>query len=221
MPAPDNQRECVILLHGLSRTRLSMKRLEKTLRKEGYRVINHDYPSRHKSIDKLAHEVIEECLQKCQQFDIQYINFVTHSLGGILVREYTQHHDLPALKRVVMLGPPNQGSELVDHLRHVPGFAWWFGPAGLELGTSKSDIPKNLKPVSFELGVIAGKRSINLLLSKLLPGQNDGAVSVEATKAEGMSDFIALPSTHSFMMLNPETIRQTLYFLKHGRFDHQ
>lgn len=220
MPDTENKQECVILLHGLSRTRLSMRRLEKTLTSEGYHVVNFNYPSRRMSIDELADVVIDKCLQSCQQLNVNYFNFVTHSMGGILVRQYTQHREIPGLKRVVMLGPPNQGSEVVDKLKHLPGFAWWHGPAGSQLGTSENDLPRNLKPVNFELGVIAGKRSLNLFLSHLLPGQDDGKVSVESTKAEGMTDFITLPCTHTFMMRNPEIIRQTLHFLQYGRFDH-
>lgn len=220
MPNPDHQSECVILLHGLSRTRMSMQSMENSLKKEGYHVVNINYPSRRLPIDKLADIVIDECIQSCEQRTFKSINFVTHSMGGILVRQYTQHHSIPGLKRVVMLGPPNQGSEVVDKLKHIPGFAWWHGPAGLQLGTSENDIPRNLRPVNFEVGIIAGKRSMNMFLSSLLPGLDDGKVSVESTKAEGMKDFIALPCTHTFMMRNPETIRQTLLFLQYGRFDH-
>lgn len=220
MTEPENSKQCVVLLHGLSRTGLSMKPLEKVLAHEGYAVVNMNYPSRHLRIDELAETVVDESLKRCHELDVENINFVTHSMGGILVRQYTQHRSIPGLNRVVMLGPPNQGSEVVDKLKHVPGFAWWHGPAALQLGTSNRDIPKNLKPVNFELGVIAGKRSLNIFLSLLLPGQDDGKVSVESTRVEGMSDFVTLPCTHTFMMQNPETIRQTLYFLKHGRFDH-
>jgi pimeloyl-ACP methyl ester carboxylesterase len=221
MTEPENSKQCVILLHGLARTSLSMKQLEKALSNEGYVVVNLNYPSTRMSIDELSDTVIDDALKQCRQFDVEQINFVTHSLGGILVRHYTQQRPVPGLKRVVMLGPPNQGSEVVDKLKHVPGFAWWNGPAGLELGTSEEDVPRKLKPVDFELGVIAGKRSVNMFLSLLLPGEDDGKVSVESTRVEGMADFITLPSTHTFMMLNPETIRQTLYFLEHGRFNHQ
>lgn len=220
MPNPDLQPECVILLHGLSRTRLSMKRMENSLIKEGYHVVNVNYPSRRLPINELADIVIRDSIAMCQQHNAKTLNFVTHSMGGILVRQYTQHHSIPGLKRVVMLGPPNQGSEVVDKLKHVPGFAWWYGPAGLQLGTSNNDLPKNLKPVNFELGVIAGKRSLNMFLSLLLPGQDDGKVTVASTRVEGMTDFIALPCTHTFMMRNPEIIRQTLFFLEHGRFNH-
>lgn len=220
MTNTDHQSECVILLHGLARTRLSMRHLEKALQARDYCVVNINYPSRKLSIDELAEVVIDECIKAGREQHVETFNFVTHSLGGILVRQYTQHHDIPGLKRVVMLAPPNQGSEAVDKLKNIPGFKWFHGPAGSQLGTSENDIPKNLGAVDFDLGVIAGKRSINFFLSKLIPGQDDGKVSVESTKAEGMKDFITLPCTHTFMMRNPEIIRQTIHFLENGKFDH-
>lgn len=220
MANTDLSSQCVILLHGLVRTGNSMRQLEKNLKAAGYCVVNINYPSRHLPIDELADVVIKQSIDLCLQQGTQSINFVTHSLGGILVRHYSQNHEIPGLKRVVMLAPPNQGSEAVDKLRNFPGFGWFHGPAGLQLGTGSEDIPRNLGAANFELGVIAGKRSISLIISRFIPGQNDGKVSVESTKITGMKDFITLPSTHTFMMRNPETIHQTLHFLQQGRFDH-
>ena len=128
-------------------------------------------------------------------------------------------HELPRVGRVVMLGPPNQGSEVVDRLGRLPGFTLLNGPAGKQLGTAATDLPKTLGPVSFELGVIAGTRSLNPLLSQLLPNPDDGKVSVSATKVAGMTDFIALPVSHPLMMNNKEVLRQILAFLAKGRFD--
>jgi len=213
--------ECVILLHGLARTSSSMHILQKSLSKKGYSVINIDYPSRQLPISELANVAIDEGILKSQQLQCKKIHFVTHSLGGILVRQYTQKKPIPDLHRVVMLGPPNNGSEVVDRLKNLPGYYQLNGPAGLELGTAEEDIPKQLGPVNFELGIIAGKLSINPFLSSMIPGQDDGKVSVESTKTQGMKDFIILPTTHTFMMWNSESIHQTMYFLKHGLFDHK
>ena len=190
------------------------------LRARGYQVVNINYPSRHMPIDELAMVVIDQCLSIAHNLGCNRIDFVTYSMGGILVRHYQRHHSIEHLHRVVMLGPPNQGSEVVDRFRHIPLFHWMHGPAGSQLGTTGEDIPKQLGPVDFELGVIAGIRSINPLLSTLLPGQNDGKVSVENTKIEGMQDFITIPSTHTFMMRNSRVIHQVIHFLQFGRFDH-
>ncbi|MBC8210304.1 MAG: alpha/beta fold hydrolase [Gammaproteobacteria bacterium] len=215
-----NKTCCVILLHGLARTPLSMQAMEYALQKQGYSVVNVSYPSRQLPVADLAIIAIEHGLQKCRQQNTSRIHIVTHSLGGILVRHYARDHAIAGLARVVMLGPPNQGSQVVDKLKKMPGFAFINGPAGLQLGTRPEDIPKQLGPVNFELGVIAGEKSFNPLLSTLIPGRNDGKVSIEGTKIDGMRDFICLPVSHTFMMRNPETIRQTLHFLQHGSFDH-
>ncbi|MEX2488943.1 MAG: alpha/beta fold hydrolase, partial [Pseudomonadales bacterium] len=155
--------ECVVLLHGLARTSNSMNRLEAALEQSGYDVINFDYPSRHRAVEELARTVIPEVIKRCEDKQTRSINFVTHSLGGILVRYYFERHDPAQVDRVVMLGPPNKGSEVVDNLEDMPGFELLNGPAGMQLGTGEDDIPAGLGPVNFELGVIAGTRSINLI----------------------------------------------------------
>ncbi len=210
--------ECVILLHGLVRSAASMEAMERRLVEEGYYVSNVDYPSREDTVEVLAEMAVGKGIRDCTQNSATQINFVTHSLGGILVRVYLKKNKRDDIHRVVMLGPPNQGSEVVDDLKNVPGFELLNGPAGMQLGTRPSDIPRSLGPVDFDLGVIAGTQSINLILSTLLPNQDDGKVSVESTKVEGMRDFVALPTTHPFMMENETVIDQTVYFLKHGVF---
>ena len=210
---------CVVLLHGLARTSASMKPLENALSKEGYFVANIDYPSRSASISELAGPAIEDGLTACPK-TADEVHFVTHSLGGILIRYYLESSDIERLGRVVMIGPPNQGSEVVDTYRNVPGYRLLNGPAGLELGTDEQSTPARLGPVSFPLGVIAGTKTFNPILSLSLPNPDDGKVSVEKTKVEGMHDFIAVPHTHTFMMRAPLVLEQTVHFLKHGVFLH-
>lgn len=210
--------ECVILLHGLARTKRSLGKLTIAIEKHGYRCINHSYPSTKHDIVTLADVAVAEALSLCG--DAQKIHFVTHSMGGILVRQYLNQHYIENLGRVVMLGPPNRGSEVVDTLHNVPGFKLINGPAGMQLGTAEMSIPNRLGCANFELGVIAGTRSINIVLSTMLPTPNDGKVSVEGTKLKGMKDHIALPVSHPLMMNNARVIEQTLYFLRHGVFQH-
>jgi pimeloyl-ACP methyl ester carboxylesterase len=210
--------ECVVLLHGLARTSYSMKPLAKALMAEGYEVANIDYPSRKKPIEELAEIAIPQGLTACRNSGASPVNFVTHSLGGILVRQYYSRHASGSVKRVVMLGPPNQGSEVVDNLKNVPGFKLLNGPAGRQLGTDDNSLPNRLGPVNFELGVIAGTKSFNLILSNYLPNPDDGKVSVDRTKVDGMCSFAALPATHTFMMKNGEVIKEVIHFLREGRF---
>ncbi|HTF98629.1 MAG TPA: alpha/beta hydrolase [Cellvibrio sp.] len=218
--AETSTKDCVILLHGLARTSKSMEPLAEALRTEHYYVINVDYPSRQFPIAQLAHQAIPPALDKCRQHGLSSIHFITHSLGGIVLRQYLSNNTIPELKRVVMFAPPNKGSQVVDKLKKVPGFMLMNGPAGQELGTDQHSIPNQLGPVNFDVGIIAGTRSINWMLSLYLPNPDDGKVSVENTKIDGMRDFIALPVSHPFIMKNKATIRQSLHYLRQGQFIH-
>ena len=206
----------VILLHGLARTRRSMDRLEERLQERAFHAINLGYDSRRQNIAGLAEEAVESALAQCRP-GIP-IHFITHSLGGILLRYFLTLHTIDRLGRVVMLGPPNQGSEVVDHLRDWPGFGLINGEAGYQLGTGQDSVPNRLGGAGFEVGIIAGTRSVNPLLSMLIPGPDDGKVAVERTRLEGMTDHLEMDVTHSFMMRNDSVIDQAIYFLDHGRF---
>lgn len=211
-------REYVVLLHGLARSKHSMSKLEDSFSVKGFKVLNMGYPSRSKTIQDLAEETIPKAIAFCRDKGAKKIHFVTHSMGGILVRYYLKHHDLPELGRVVMLSPPNGGSPIVDRFRDNFFFKWLNGPAGQELGTDQDSIPKKLGPVDFELGVITGDRSINLLLSWIIPGPDDGKVSVENSKVKGMKDFLVIHASHTFIMKSPKAIEQTISFIKYGKF---
>ena len=218
--APHNApaKEAVILLHGLVRTNQSMQKLESAFTAAGYVVANVDYPSRTRSIGELSETVIGAALADARLHECARIHFVTHSLGGILVRSYFAKHTDPRLGRVVMLGPPNRGSEVVDHLKSWELFQRLNGPAGSELGTDAKSVPNTLGPVNFELGVIAGNRSINWINSLMIAGPDDGKVSVERTKVDGMKEHLVLPVTHPFMMKDRRVIEHTLRFLRTGSF---
>ena len=215
--SPVASADCVLLIHGLARTSGSMKKLVEPFEQLGHQVVNVNYPSRKKPIEELSTLAVKELgYDHCATGSTVHI--VTHSLGGILARYYLTHHELEQLGRVVMLAPPNQGSEVVDNLRKVPGFKLMNGKAGLQLGTDANSIPKSLGPVDFDLGVIAGSKTFNPLLSQYLPNPDDGKVSVASTRVEGMKDHIVLPVTHTFMMRSKAVIEQTLQFIENGHF---
>ena len=208
--------DCVILLHGLARTALSMKPMEEALKAEQHEVVNIRYPSRDASIEVLAEKAITPALDQCPEDSS--IHFVTHSMGGLLVRQYLSIHKLPTLKYVVMLGPPNRGTELVDKLGAFPGFHFVNGDAGLQMGTGETSWPNRLGPAGFNVGIIAGNISINWILSALIPGTDDGKVSVENTRLEAMNDHIEMAVTHTFMMRNKAVISQVVHYLEYGNF---
>ena len=214
---PAATEQTVVLLHGLGRSRRSMGRPARRLEAAGYEVCNIGYPSRRHDIAKLVDEHVLPAIEECVSESTAPLHFVTHSLGGIVVRQLAASHpDIP-IGRVVMLSPPNQGSELVDYMG-----GWWLfklinGPAGGQLGTAADSLPNRLGPVDFELGVITGDDSV-FYFSRLIPGDDDGKVAVARAKQAGMADFLVLPHSHSFIMRQEDVIQQTLYFLANGAF---
>ena len=209
--------EHVILLHGLARTSNSMSRIEEVLADHGYQVLNIDYPSRKHQISELADIIRNEVVSKTR--NVEKIHFITHSMGGVILRCIQRNHPLPNLGRVVMLSPPNQGSEVVDALGKLWLFEFINGPAGKQLGTDRNGIFSQLGKVNFELGVITGDRSINWINSLLIPGRDDGKVSVESAMVEGMADFLVVHVSHPFIMKDRRVITKCLHYLQNGSFD--
>ena len=219
MRADDRPRR-VVLLHGLGRSARSMRTLERVLERRDYLVLNLGYPSRAADIETLAADVARRARGWA---DGERTHFVTHSLGGILLRVAADRAQFPVeeIGRVVMLGPPNGGSELADVLPRILAFGWIYrwvtGPAGLQLGVANG-VPPRLPPVSFDLGVIAGNRSYNPLFSAILGDANDGKVRVERARVDGMRDFLVVPHWHPLLMIAPTVIAQVVQYLEVGSF---
>ena len=210
---------CVVLLHGLARSSASMLRMERELLNAGYGTVRVDYPSRQADVHELAARALGTALTAVSEIDPTVpVHFVTHSMGGILLRAYLEDTPVERFGRAVMLAPPNQGSEIVDRLRNVPGFEMINGPAGLQLGTDPESVPSALGGVDESVGIIAGSRSINPILSMMMPKPNDGKVAVERAAVDGMGDFLTMDVSHPFIMMRSDVIEQVLHFLEFGVF---
>lgn len=213
-----NTDECVVLLHGLNRSWRAMRPMAEALHEGGFTTANVDYPSQGGSIEEIAPLAVSAGLDECRKAGATRIHFVTHSLGGILLRYQNEHAPISDLGRVVMLGPPNQGSELVDKTRDWPGFNMFTGDAGAQLGTDIESMPGMLGSVDFELGIIAGTGTINVIASAMLPNPDDGKVSVASTRVDGMDDFLTVGNSHRYITRSDVVIRNTKSFLRSGAF---
>ena len=207
----------LVLVHGLARTRRSMLPLAREGEARGYSVINHGYRSTRAAIDEHATALAEVVGAIA---DAGPIDFVTHSLGGIIVRAMLADPERRPrrLGRVVMISPPNRGSELVDVLGGFRLYQLAMGSPGGALGTSPASTPNRLGPADFDVGIITGDRALNPILARLIDGPSDGKVSVERARLEGMRDFLVVRRSHSFIMRAPEVIEAVFRFLVTGRF---
>jgi triacylglycerol esterase/lipase EstA (alpha/beta hydrolase family) len=208
----------VVLLHGISRTARSFRKMQAALEGAGYATLNLDYASRRKALEALAAD-IHPAIQRFADGIDGSVHFVCHSMGGLLARVYITRYRPKRLGRVVMLGTPNSGSEIADRLGHLKLYRAFFGPAGQQLGTQRDVAIEALFPaVDYPVGIIAGNRSIYPLASAFLPKPHDGRVSVANTKIDGMADHIVIRASHPWLMRNSSAIAQTIAFLRDGKF---
>lgn len=215
-PPATGSSEKVVLLHGLAESSLSMQPIARTLRAEGYEVYNLGYASRSASIEQHARELRARIVAKTA--DVDQVHFVTNSMGGVIVRYIQRYDPLPNIGRVVMISPPNHGSEVADTLHEDFWYQPLLGPAAKQLVTGRHSFLATLGPADFELGILTGSRASVPLVSSLVPGQSDGMVSVESAQLEGMTDFRVIDASHPWIKHHRETLIQIVAFLRHGHF---
>ncbi|MCB1725040.1 MAG: alpha/beta fold hydrolase [Chromatiaceae bacterium] len=218
MSAPGSGAAWAILMHGMAQTSWSMALLARDLRRDGHRVRNLGYPTRPYDVAQLSERYLAPAIDACGGG--LPVHLVTHSLGGIIARQYLQRSRLPAGSRVVMLAPPNHGSEVADFVRHWRVYRWWMGQVGQQLGTGPDGIVHHLRPVDAQIGIIAGNRTLQPWFSRLIPGDDDGAVSVASTRLDEMRDFVVVSASHTLIMFNRQARSQVRHFLREGAFHH-
>lgn len=214
----------VLLLHGLFRSRSCMSPLADYLNQQGgYLVLNVEYPSTQSEVADHARS-LASIVQHLE--GVEEIHLVGHSLGNIIIRRWLADRGPqdppgePRLGRIVMLGPPNQGAQLATMVARQPIFRRWAGPAGQQLGPEWPWLALTLATPPGEFAIIAGGLDNEHGFNPLLPGDNDGTVTVESTRLEGAQDFLILPVLHSMMMRDKRVQQQTLLFLQQGHFEH-
>ncbi|MCA8983303.1 MAG: alpha/beta fold hydrolase [Planctomycetaceae bacterium] len=210
----------VVLLHGILRSSKCFRPLSKRLESAGFLVFPVDYPSTRITIEAAARQLQEVM---CSLRELQTIHLVGHSMGGLVIRrwfgDYWSQMNPEQFGRVVMLGTPNQGAEMADKLHRFPPFRLLFGPAGQQLRTSAAVSPAALPIPSVPFGIIAGGRGGHTWgFNPLLPGDDDGTVTVASTRLDGASDFLLVPTLHMGLMRYPVAMQAIVNFLDKGRF---
>lgn len=206
----------VLLLHGFFRSKDCFGPMTKALQKAGYEAHGVNYPSTRQGLDDHARQICE-LLDRSEGY--KKVSFVTHSMGGIVARvllaaDAPWRHRIE-VNRLVMIGTPNRGAEMVTHLSQLPAFEGVSGPALAALApTRASELP--LPKAKF--GVIAGARGDGRGYNPLLPGDDDMTVSVASTRLPGAEDMLIVNAVHTFIMINPTVIRATLRYLETGAF---
>lgn len=211
-------KQLVILIHGMGRTRFSMRSLEKYFKDKGYQVINESYDSRSKPIETIAVEHIGQLLGSIDINQYAAIRFVTHSLGGIMLRYYLSHHSINKLGRIVMIAPPNQGSEVAELYKDKLWYKLATGKPGQQLYINNNPLLEQLKPVPADVGIMIGTKSSDPWFNHAFAGPHDGKVSVESARLPEMKDFITVNHGHTFIMNNRKVQQLIEHFLQHGCF---
>lgn len=210
-------RDGVIVLHGIFRSARSMRKLADFLEKAGLEVLNLGYPSTKYSIEAIA-DIIHPRITAFAESIPGKMHFVGYSMGGLVIRAYLHRYKPQNLGRVVMIGTPNQGSEVADFLQKKKLYRILYGPASQQLITDQSAFAHHFGAVDYEVGVIAGNRPVDLISSHIIGKANDGKVSIDSTKLSGMKDHVVVPSSHTFFPSSQQAWWQTLAFIKDGQF---
>lgn len=215
----------VVLVHGMARNAWAMSSLGKYLRRSWpeTEVVAYQYASTSAPVVQHARHLVrflEVAQRACE------VHFVAHSLGNIVLRRAfrlaeTGEWRLPQLGRHVMLGPPNQGSQIARRLQNCLPIAWFNGAVFMQLGRDWQTLEQELAIPPCPFGIVAGHLPALARFHPFLDGPTDLLVRVEETHLSGEADFLEVNVPHNWLMNSRRVQRATLSFLKSGRFDHE
>lgn len=217
-------RHIVIVMHGLAGSRRLMRPLSNYLRDEGgYAVLNLGYASTKGTIQELTLGLESVLRNLC---GVEEVSFVCHSMSNLMVRHllYRMHRQANpppvAIRRMVMISPPNHGAELADSLGQRCIFQLTLGEVVNQLALEKGwpCLRSQLEVPCFEFGIIAGGKCDEDGYLKAIPGDDDGIVALHSHYLPGASDFTQIGGLHQIMPLYRDTKEATLTFLKLGHF---
>jgi pimeloyl-ACP methyl ester carboxylesterase len=201
---------------------MEMSPIAKYLEEEGgYTAVNVTYPSTRQSIADHAAS-LAKVVGSLE--GIEEIHFVGFSMGNIVIRHYLADQTAgeadrrvdPRVKRFVMLGPPNNGSVAATSFGQNPLVQTVLGKPGQELGREWVWLEQNLGTPPCPFAIVAGGRGDDKGFNPMLPGDDDGLVTVASTRLPGASDFLLVPTLHVLLPLDPKVMRYTLSFLQNG-----
>lgn len=222
---PPMPEKVVVILHGVLRTRASMTKLGDYLEQGGgYEAVYVTYPSTRGNLEQHA----KSLASVIQHLDgVEEINFVAHSLGNLVIRHYLadqtnereRRRPDARIKRIVMIGPPNNGAHMAEIFKDYKLVDWVWGDSIVQLQDGKS-LQKRLAIPQCQFGIIAGGRKMPQGVSRdaLFKTDGDWVLTVEETKLPGARDFALVPAIHSKLKNDPKVFEYSLRFLKQGHF---
>ena len=207
----------VLLIHGILRSTGTFSELEKALIEAGFDAVAISYPSSRSTIEEHA-EGLARLLDR--QEGTETVSFVTHSMGGLVVRHLLSLNAAwkrrIVVDRIVLIAPPNQGSAIARLLEDIPAYRLIYGEAGQQMTPAEAS---NIPPIEHPFAIVAGGTGDGEGFNPLLPGDDDGTVGLAETRLEGTMDFLVVPEIHAMISNHQDTIQATINFLKHGKFD--
>lgn len=230
----NKRNDCVILLHGFARTKSVMNKIQNALSDNGFSVINWSYNSITKNISAIAEDLNDMLKAKAEEFS--QFSFVTHSLGGIVLRRLLKKYPGHKIRKVVMIAPPNQGASLarianglltlincipLKPVKIIAKGALLLTPPVLTELMDRDYLTKKCAVPKCKFIIISGKKSDRKtvtfsFLRNICLGDvpNDGTVTIEETKLPGCEEHLVVNESHTSILSSKIVIKKIVEYLK-------